>query len=586
MFRMVLFYLSQVLLYLLPFTTCQLIPSKAGPLHLREGPTAQGGLKSRQSWNVSESRAVYLVSDIVPSEYQVSTIDGKTIFNSYVALYIMGTKLDGPLRIEMSSDLNILSSGQATLRDISMVRAFDLGTGSNTKVIAAKAGRTASLQGNTTHRNKDFLDPDTGLGIVATAWASDCEYRVGPKYKASLNSGHALTQRILKLLDITPNAKAQTMWKRADRWQYEFQDSSSYNITQLYHDVLSQPNPSLKKRVVLRPRGNEQRALNPDRERTVWLMKNTAEPENLARAKSLIRRWGPGPPVAVTPKQLPIVAESSFGVGPENTEASLRRKARRARFVEEMGNEPSGQKPISPNADDPVPAGEKVPAPPADGPHRLDILPVDDAGSLVTPPKTAPRGTPAEGGKPASGPPGVSTDVGETQKTTFANIGKELRTIGVTVSAAVSAVGVAADVALGLFIMILDFANGEWALGAVAGVGAVTAAGVVIAAELAGEGPIGWAAALLIGLFTMLPGLLNKKPAGHIGNNLEILQWSFYGDRDYTGNEECNQQAKVKNCTVLNGPGSLTKGTSKYCLCDMLSWFRRSRFAQRLSNLR
>lgn len=494
----------------------------------------------------------------------------------------MGTDKDGPLRIEIGADLNVLSSGQATPGEINMVRAFDLGTASTPKLISAKAGRRASLQGTTTHCNTDFLDPNTGLGIVATAWSKDPEYRVGPKNRASLNSGHALTQRVLKILNISPNADAQTMWQRADRWQSEFQDSASYNIDLLYHDVLGQSTPASKRRDSLRPRGSEKRAEDTADLRTVWtglanpINPDYKEPADVNRAKSLLRKWGPFGPTPVTPKQLPVPALTNFAVGSENSLASSG-KERRARFTEDTGVDPKlddGKPVVPPSEDDPVDPKGKVPAPAvpaANDPDAIHVAPlntVDDAGSVLSAPKTAGGSAPEAGGKPATGPDGLSTDMGKTQKISFFSIdGAGLKTLGVVLEAAVTAVAAIADLVLGFFVMFQDIVAGEWQLAILAGVGAVVGAGVAVAAALAEEGPIGWFLALVIGLATTLPGILKKNPPGHIGNTLEIVQWSFYGDRGTTGNEDCNKQAKVKNCTVANGPGALSKGTSKYRLC-------------------
>ena len=40
----------------------------------------------------------------------------------------------------------------------------------------------------------------------------------------------------------------------------------------------------------------------------------------------------------------------------------------------------------------------------------------------------------------------------------------------------------------------------------------------------------------------VLPGLAgDEKPAAPIGNVTQIVQWSFFGDKDHTGNEKCRQ---------------------------------------------
>ena len=56
--------------------------------------------------------------------------------------------------------------------------------------------------------------------------------------------------------------------------------------------------------------------------------------------------------------------------------------------------------------------------------------------------------------------------------------------------------------------------------------------------------PVGWVlGGIVAALFAILPGLFNApKPAGHITNVQEVIQWKFFGDRDHTGNEQCQSQ--------------------------------------------
>lgn len=130
--------------------------------------------------------------------------------------------------------------------------------------------------------------------------------------------------------------------------------------------------------------------------------------------------------------------------------------------------------------------------------------------------------------------------------------------------------GYLGDAALPIFI-ILDIVEGQWkaaawALGAAAA-GVAADALASSAAEIIGAfavaGPIGlFVGAAVALLFTILPGLFEKKNEPLTTNTTEILQWAFFGDAKHTGNEKCNQglenNDQTPNCTVVYGPGTLS----------------------------
>ena len=130
--------------------------------------------------------------------------------------------------------------------------------------------------------------------------------------------------------------------------------------------------------------------------------------------------------------------------------------------------------------------------------------------------------------------------------------------------------GYLGNAALPIFI-ILDIVEGQWKAAAWA-LGA-TAAGIAAdalassAAEIIGAfavaGPIGlFVGATVALLFTILPGLFEKKNEPLTTNTTEILQWAFFGDAKHTGNEKCNQgledNGQIPNCTVVYGPGTIS----------------------------
>ncbi|KAK4697792.1 COMPASS component SWD3, partial [Lecanoromycetidae sp. Uapishka_2] len=133
--------------------------------------------------------------------------------------------------------------------------------------------------------------------------------------------------------------------------------------------------------------------------------------------------------------------------------------------------------------------------------------------------------------------------------TRFASVGK----------AVIAELGVAATVAGALFV-ILDFVDHNWVGGAIGAVG--LAAG--IAAGFALSGPIGWiVGGAIAALFAILPSLFQgSNPPADRTDIQGIIQWKLFGNKDHTGNEQCQQgTADVPgnpNCQALYGAGTLS----------------------------
>ena len=49
---------------------------------------------------------------------------------------------------------------------------------------------------------------------------------------------------------------------------------------------------------------------------------------------------------------------------------------------------------------------------------------------------------------------------------------------------------------------------------------------------------------IVAALFAILPSLFDAKFAAHTGNGEKIVRFKFFGDRDHTGNEKCQEQDK------------------------------------------
>ncbi|KAI9676942.1 MAG: hypothetical protein M1817_006781 [Caeruleum heppii] len=129
-----------------------------------------------------------------------------------------------------------------------------------------------------------------------------------------------------------------------------------------------------------------------------------------------------------------------------------------------------------------------------------------------------------------------------------------ISTIRLVGEGAAKTAGIAGFIAAPAFI-ILDLVNKNW-IGA--GFGAV---GLVlgVAATLAVAGPVGWVlGGLVSALFAILPGLFKKhKKQPSVEDATQVIQWAFFGDKDHTGNEECQKQGNP-NCTAMYGAGVLS----------------------------
>ena len=133
-------------------------------------------------------------------------------------------------------------------------------------------------------------------------------------------------------------------------------------------------------------------------------------------------------------------------------------------------------------------------------------------------------------------------------------------------SRALTVVGEASTVLLPVFI-ILDFIEGQWVAAAwtigaaAAGVAAEILTTLAIgAAEVAG--PVGLFVGALVGLlFSIIPGLVQKKNYPKTNNVTQIIQYAFFGDAEHTGNELCNEKlvknGQTPNCTAAYSSGTL-----------------------------
>ena len=175
------------------------------------------------------------------------------IHNKYFVLHswlmIEGNDVDGPLKIEIAVDKALQSQPDSEKYNI---RVLDLTTAQSQKVIAAKAGQVAYQVGTTDSVNKDFLDPDSGKGLVADAWNDDTTYRNGmsnandydwdeepPKLlKQRLNTCHNFLQRLIGKLNLSLGSAVENaiQFSSIASGMNEAKNCR-FSITKVYHEV-------------------------------------------------------------------------------------------------------------------------------------------------------------------------------------------------------------------------------------------------------------------------------------------------------------------------------------------------------------
>ena len=138
----------------------------------------------------AQLRDVTLLIDYESSRF--TTEDGKTVFPSHSALYIAGNDQDGPLKIEIADDKALPADEGLN------IRVLDLTPAQSHKVYTIGAKRFVTVQTQTRFTNKAFMDPETGKGLVADAWAQDTVYRTGTINKGNINTCNTFLQRLIE----------------------------------------------------------------------------------------------------------------------------------------------------------------------------------------------------------------------------------------------------------------------------------------------------------------------------------------------------------------------------------------------------
>jgi len=136
------------------------------------------------------TRDVYVVCQLVDLPHTAR--DGSTEFPMHSFLWVSGTDVDGPLKIEVATKNN----------NDPYVRVKDFTTAGTSDEIPSHWADSKVSQEKTRLSNKNFLDSSTGKGIVKDALYEDAIYRVGPGHMGNLNTCHTLVERILRRLNI------------------------------------------------------------------------------------------------------------------------------------------------------------------------------------------------------------------------------------------------------------------------------------------------------------------------------------------------------------------------------------------------
>ena len=165
--------------------------------------------------NQASPRFVYVITDVNSEERAVSPRTGKPIFGLHTALHVDGTATDGPLRIE------IAVTKAATETKGYVIRVKDLGVANTGKPIGfwssiQNSRRYVVQNGQTTLRNADIFDHDTGRGAVTDAWKTNPLYSRGTG--SSPNTCIDLVDRILAHMDLDLDQSMSKLFTNGDEY--------------------------------------------------------------------------------------------------------------------------------------------------------------------------------------------------------------------------------------------------------------------------------------------------------------------------------------------------------------------------------
>ncbi|KAL9602195.1 MAG: hypothetical protein Q9179_002621 [Wetmoreana sp. 5 TL-2023] len=398
--------------------------------------------------------------------------DGETVFPSHSALFIAGNEQDGPLKIEIGNSGN----GPENL----YIRAFDLTTKNKDKTYASNGMRKVIPQGKTKLTNREFMDPETGKGLVANAWVEDPNYRNGIKNKGNINTCNTFLRRLVEgQLGGQISPEADMFFKKAEKWTEQFNDYGTSQDVRLLRLETATDVPGEK-----------------------------------------------------TYKNYDLVAVCLNTGGPPG-------KQKRAGACEAKVSAADGDKPPS-KTDKSAQKNELAIHPLASTMPESELALEQDGDFTDKAPSTdIVRKTAAK----------ISLTRAGGSLTSFTTVGRDVLQV----------LGIAGTI-VGAAFVILDFVEHHWVGGAIGAVG--LAAG--IAAGTAVSGPLGWiVGGAVAALFAILPGLFDDTHQPADRTDVQgIIQWKLFGDKDHTGNEQCQKgTADVPgnpDCQALYGAGTLS----------------------------
>ncbi|KAG6994082.1 hypothetical protein G7Y79_00047g083080 [Physcia stellaris] len=150
--------------------------------------------------NTFPFRNVYLIIDVDPTKYAISTATGRKVYGGHMQLRIDGTRTDGPLIIQVGYP----PVGIPRSAPFFEVIAKDLGIANTGKPISKEARggaiRDIFRVGRTALPNAWLFDHQKGTGLIADAWNDDPVYAIGTGSKP--NSCIELLERVLQRLQL------------------------------------------------------------------------------------------------------------------------------------------------------------------------------------------------------------------------------------------------------------------------------------------------------------------------------------------------------------------------------------------------
>ena len=161
-----------------------------------------------------EERKIWLLFNVDVESHDILP-DGRTAFFMHTSLYITGTDWEGPLKIDIAMDKELVEDTDMGLH----LRILDKGVESSGEPLVTEGGRIAKEVGTTTERNLWFYDAVGKEGFLLETFRRDMNYRTGEQFRGAINDCNVYVKRCLNGMGITLLPEIEEMFNAA--WAYQ-----------------------------------------------------------------------------------------------------------------------------------------------------------------------------------------------------------------------------------------------------------------------------------------------------------------------------------------------------------------------------